>query len=179
MAELKMILEDGGFKFFLENVKGGKLKSALKSGVRKSLNLIKKQALTNLKSIKFKKGNLNVNEPIKFKNSNGSTYTLPSFKQGIMVKVFKDGSGGRAEIIGKGKNHNLILPMIEAGKGDRETKGKVNLSKKARKSHSTGSISHTFFTSAVQSTINDVHNSLQKNLEDAIKRARDKFYNSK
>lgn len=170
MADLKMILKDGGFQFFLENIKGSKLKSALKSGIRKSLNLIKKQAVNNLKQVDFKKGKLNVNDTVRFKNNQGTVYTLPPFRNAVMVKTFKDGSGGRAEIIGKGKNYNLILPMIENGKGNRFTKGK------SRKSHSTGSISHTFFTSAVQQTRTEVHNSLQKNLEDAINRAKTKFY---
>ena len=169
MAELQMILKDNGFTFFLNNIKGSKLKSALKSGIRKSLGIIKKKAVSNLKQIKFKKGNLNVSNPVTFKNSQGTKYILPSFRSGVMVKVFKDGSGGRAEIIGRGKNYNLILPMIENGKGRRFTKGD--------KPHSTGSIAHTFFTSAVQSTKTEVHNSLQKNLEDAIIKARNKFYN--
>lgn len=169
MAELQMILKDNGFTFFLNNIKGSKLKSALKSGIRKSLGIIKKKAVSNLKQIKFKKGNLNISNPVTFKNSQGTKYILPSFRSGVMVKVFKDGSGGRAEIIGRGKNYNLILPMIENGKGRRFTKGD--------KPHSTGSIAHTFFTSAVQSTKTEVHNSLQKNLEDAIIKARNKFYN--
>ena len=169
MAELQMILKDNGFTFFLNNIKGSKLKSALKSGIRKSLGIIKKKAVSNLKQIKFKKGNLNISNPVTFKNSQGTKYILPSFRSGVMVKVFKDGSGGRAEIIGRGKNYNLILPMIENGKGRRFTKGD--------KPHSTGSIAHVFFTSAVQSTKTEVHNSLQKNLEDAIIKARNKFYN--
>lgn len=176
MADLKMVLKDGGFQFFLENIKGSKLKSALKSGISKSLNIIKKRAVSNLKSIQFKSGSLNVNDTVTFKNSYGQTYTLPPFKNGVMVKVFKDGSGGRAEIIGTGKNYNLILPMIENGKGARMTKGRSINGKGARKAHSTGSIAHTFFTSAVQSTKSEVHASLQRNLEDAIMKAKDKFY---
>lgn len=171
MADLKMILKDGGFQFFLENIKGGKLKSAMKSAIRKSLNIVKKKATQNLRGLEFKSGKLNINDVIKFKNNYGTTYTLPPFKNGIMVKPFKDGSGGRVEIIGKGKNYNLILPMIENGKGERFTKGKNN-----RKAHSTGSISHTFFTSAVQETKTKVHESLEKNLHDAIMKAKDKFY---
>ena len=171
MADLKMILKDGGFQFFLENIKGSKLKTALKSGIRKSLNIIKRKAVSNLKQVNFKKGSIDVNKPIKFKNNYGTVYNLPSFKQGIMVKVFKDGSGGRAEIIGRGKNYNLILPMIENSKGIRRTKGRNN-----RKEHSTGTIGHNFFSSAIESTKNKVHESLQKNLEDAIIRAKNKFY---
>ena len=67
--------------------------------------------------------------------------------------------------------------MMEASKGNRETSGDSHKGiKRVRKAHSTGSIAHTFFTNAVESTKSQVHNSLQKNLEDAIMRAKDKFY---
>jgi len=180
MANLQMILKDGGFTFFLENIKGSKLKTALKSGLRKSLNIIKKQATQNLKAITFKNGQkLDVNKEVSFKNSYGSVYSAAPFKKAIAVKVFKDGSGGRAEIIhrDKDKNWNPILKMMEASKGKRETTGNSHQGiKRGRKAHSTGSIAHTFFTTAVQSTKSQVQSSLQKNLEDAIMRARDKFY---
>lgn len=178
MAALTMKTDDGGFRFFLENVKGSKLKSALKSGLRKSLNIIKKQAVQNLANTEFKSGKVNVNKQVRFKNSQGTVYMLPSFKSGVMVKVKKDGSGGRAEIIGKGKNANLILPMIEAGKGERHTKGIkiVNHHKMRVQSRSTGSITHTFFTSAVNSTKGQVQSALQKGLEDAITKAKEKYY---
>lgn len=180
MAELQMILKDGGFTFFLENVKGSKLKSALKSGLRKSLNIIKKQATSNLKAISFKSGKkLDVNKEVDFKNSYGTHYYAAPFKKGIVTKLKRDGSSGRVEIITKDndKNWNPILKMIEAGKGDRQTTGNSHQGiKKGRKAHSTGSIAHTFFTSAVNSTKQQVQTSLQKNLEDAIMRARYKFY---
>jgi len=175
-----MILKDGGFTFFLENIKGSKLKSALKSGVRKSLNIIKKKATQNLKAITFKNGKkLDVNKEVYFKNSYGTVYNAAPFKKAITVKVFKDGSGGRAEIIQRhsDKNWNPILKMIEASKGQRETSGNSHQGvKKGRKAHSTGSIAHTFFTNAVETTKSQVQQSLQKNLEDAIMRAKNKFY---
>ena len=61
--------DDGGFRYFLQNVKGSKLKTALKSGVRKSLGIVKKQAVSNLKQISFKNGGkLNTSEKVLFKN---------------------------------------------------------------------------------------------------------------
>ena len=72
---------------------------------------------------------------------------------------------------------NPILKMMEASKGERETTGNSHKGiKKGRKAHSTGSIAHTFFTSAVQSTKTQVQESLQKNLDEAINKAREKFY---
>lgn len=170
MAEfIKTSFDDGGFTFFLQNIKGSKLKTALKSGLRKSLNIIKKKAVENLKGLKFKKGSLNTSEKVLFKKyhkGQKTLYVLPSFASGVMVKLFKDGSGGRAEIIGKGKNYNPILKMIENGKGNRRTN-----------KHSTGSIARNFFSSAVSSTKTQVQQSLQKNLEQAIIRAKERFNN--
>ena len=90
MSDLKMILNDGGFTFFLENVKGSKLKTALKSGIRKSLNIVKKKATQNLKTITFKNGkHLDVNKDVKFKNSYGTVYNVASFRKGIVTKLKK------------------------------------------------------------------------------------------
>lgn len=177
---VKMNFDDNGFTFFLDNVKGGKLKSALKSGIRKSLNIIKSQSTKNLKAITFKNGkNLDVNKPVLFKNSYGTVYNAAPFKKAIAVKVFKDASGGRAEIIHRDsdKNWNPILKMIEASKGDRKTSGNSHQGiKRGRKAHSTGSIRNTFFSDAINQTKTKVHDSLQKNLDDAIMKARNNFY---
>lgn len=180
MAELRFIQDDGKFMFFLENIKGTKLKTALKSGVRKSLNIVKKEATKNLKALTFKNGkNLDVNKEVDFKNRYGNWYAAAPFKKAIVIKLKRDGTGGRVAIMTKStdKNWNPILKMIEASKGERKTSGNSHQGiKQGRKPHSTGSIQHTFFTNAVQSTKHEVHNSLQKNLEDAIMRAKDKFY---
>lgn len=182
MADLQMILKDGGFTFFLQNIKAGKLKTALKNGVRKSLNIIKKQATSNLKAITFKNGkHLDVNKEVTFKNSYGTEYYAAPFRKAIAVKVFKDGSGGRAEIIHRDtdKNWNPILKMMEVSKGERKTSGNSHQGiKRGRKAHSTGTIAHTFFSNAVESTKTKVHDSLEKNLHEAIIRARNKFYNT-
>lgn len=170
--------DDGGFRYFLMNVKGSKLKTALKNGLRKSLNIIRKEAVSNLKALKFKSGSLDIDKTILFINNKRMKYTLPPFKKGVMTKVFKDGSGGRVEVMGKGKNYNPILTMIEAGKGERKTRAIkiINHHKMKVANHSTGSITRTFFTSAVQSTKSEVQKSLQKNLDEAINKAREKFY---
>ncbi len=180
MTDLRMILNDGGFTFFLDNIKGSKLKTALKSGIRKSLNIIKKQATMNLRGITFKNGkSLDVNKEVDFKNSYGTHYYAAPFKKAITVKVKRDGSGGRVQIMSKeaSNNWNPILKMIEVSKGNRQTTGNSHTGRKqGRKAHSTGSIGFTFFTNAVEQKRQEVHDSLQKNLDDAIMRARDKFY---
>ena len=167
MADLvRMNFDDGGFKYFLNNIKAGKLKTALKQGLRKTLNIIKKQAVSNLRDVKFKSGHLNLSKPVTFKK-NGETYTLPSFRKGVRVKINKNGLSGFATIMSK----NFILRMIHNAKGERHTKGRN------RKAHSTGSIGpRTFFNDAVDSTKTQVQSSLQENLNDAIMKARDKFF---
>lgn len=180
MADLSMILNDNGFTFFLENVKGSKLKTALRSGIRKSLNIIKKETVKNLKAITFKNGqHLDVNKSVTFTNSYGTEYDAAPFKKAVVTKVRRDGKGGKVEIITKqmDKNWNPILKMIEASKGERKTTGNSHKGiKKGRKSHSTGSIAHTFFTNAVQAKKSEVESNLEQNLHQAIMRARDKFY---
>lgn len=180
MAEfVKAKFDDKGFTYFLQNVKGSKLKTALKSGLRKSLGIIKKKAVQNLKGITFKNGKkLNTTQSVLFKNSYGNTYIAAPFGKGVTIKLKKDGSSGRVQIIAKDTdpNWNPILKMMEASKGKRETSGNSHTwRKQGRKAHSTGSIAHTFFTNAVQSTKSAVQQSLQKNLEDAIMRAKEKF----
>lgn len=165
---VRMTFDDGGFSYFLQNIKGSKLKQALKSGLRKTLNIIKQKATQNLKAVSFKSGSVSVDKPILFTNKQGAKYVLPSFRKGIMTKVSKDGTSGRVELIGKGSNYNPILKMIEAGKGTRQTKH-----------HSTGSITHTFFSNAVTETKDKVQSSLQKHLDDAINKAHDKWKQGK
>ena len=116
MAEfLRTKLDDGKFTFFLQNVKGNKLKTALKSGLRKSLGIVKKKAVQNLKGITFKNGkNLDTSRNVFFKNSYGNWYAAAPFSKGVVIKLKKDGSSGRVEIITKhsDKNWNPILKMM-------------------------------------------------------------------
>lgn len=172
MSNLRMILDDGGFTFFLDNVKGGKLKSALKSGVRKSLNIIKKQVVSNLRNLQFKSGQLDINKPVKFKNSYGSDYTLPSFKQGVLTRAYRDGGGGVITISPKNRTkNNFILAMMENSKGIRRTKGRND-----RKAHSTGSIKKDFFRIGLDAKRDEAHRTLEQHLHDAITKARNNFY---
>lgn len=178
-SNIQMSLDDKRFLFWLENIKGTKLKSALKSGIRKSLNIIKKQAVSNLQTIRWKNGrSVDISKEVIFKNKYGTLYEVAPFKKAVVIKVKKNGLGGRIEIITKNtdKNWNPILKMMENAKGThRETDGNSHQGiKKGRKAHSTGSIKRTFFSEAIKKTRSEVHNSLQKNLDDAIMRAKKK-----
>lgn len=171
LAEMEMRLDDAAFKLFLNNVSGARLKSAMRQGLRKSLMMIKNKAVSNLRAVKFKKGKLNVSKPVVFKK-NGKKYILPSFRKGVMIRVAKKGNAGNVSIYKKSnpKDYNLLLAMFHNAKGDRSTKGGL------RKAHSTGSVGpHTFFGDAVQQTKGQVNQNLQKNLQDAIRKAQERF----
>jgi len=143
---------DNGFINFLNNVKPTKLKSPLKSAIRKSLNIIKKSAKSNLKQV-----TPNYNKKDKY----GLT-----LQDGIVVKVDKDALSGRAEIISKGRKNNFKLKFFENGTASRYTK----------KKSFRGSMKATgFFSSAVNSTKSKVDESLKKNLEDSLNKAFQKY----
>lgn len=170
--QLKMSLDDKNFVIWMNNVKGTKLKAALKSGLRKSLNIIKKKAVENLKTITWKNGKgVNLDKDVTFKNAYGVEYGAAPFKKGIVIKLKKSAISGRVEIITKNtdKNWNPILKMWENSKGNRETSGNSHKGiKRGRKAHSTGTIGRFFFSDAIKKTRNEVQSSLQKNLDDAI-----------
>ena len=78
--DIRMQFSDGGFKKFLEEVRPSKLKGALRSAIRKSLNIIKKKTIQNMKAITFKDGRkLETSKPVVFKNSYGTKYLYPPF----------------------------------------------------------------------------------------------------
>lgn len=144
--------DDNGFSIFLNEVRPNKIKSALKSGMRKSLGIIKRQAVSNLRQ---------VTPNYKKKDKWGLT-----LQGGILVKVNKDGLGGRAEIMGRGGKANFKLKFFENGTKTRKT----------RKGYNRGQMKTTpFFTPAVNSTKSQVHEALQTNLDESLRRAYNKY----
>lgn len=180
--QLELKFNDNGFREFLDNVKVSKLRGALRTGMRKSLNIIKKQAVTNLKAIRFKKGGLDTSNAVIFKNSNGKKYIYPAFPKSILVRVAKSGKVGNVAIRKPSdKASNPILTMIQNAKGERFTKGrgqgfiKGNESTR-KKTHSTGSIGpHNFFGDAVEQTKARVENELRTNVLNAIEKAKERY----
>lgn len=174
IAQLKF--DDNGFREFLENVKASKLKGALRTGMRKSLTIIKKQAVANLKAIKFKKGKLDTSNGVVFKNSYGARYLYPAFPKSIFVRVAKSGKAGHVTIRKnvEPRQSNPILTMIQNAKGKRSTQGRGQGIR--TKKHSTGSIGpHNFFSGAVEQTKERAENELQKNVLEAIEKAKQRY----
>ena len=171
--DIRMQFNDGGLEKFLEEVRPSKLKSAFRSAIRKSLNIIKKKTLQNMREISFKEGKkLDTGTPVIFKNNYGTKYLYPPFRQSVFVRVAKSGKVGNVAIRkpSEPRKSNPILTMIHNAKGERKTKGRFG-----RKAHSTGSIGpHKFFQSAVNSTKTEVQNSLEKNVMDAINKVKEK-----
>ena len=171
--DIRMQFSDGGFKKFLEEVRPSKLKGALRSAIRKSLNIIKKKTIQNMKAITFKDGKkLETSKPVVFKNSYGTKYLYPPFTQSVFVRVAKSGKVGNVAIRKQSepRKSNPILTMIHNANGERRTKGRFG-----RKAHSTGSIGpRKFFQDAVNSTKTEAQNSLEKNVMEAINKIKEK-----
>lgn len=165
--QLQLKFDDNGFREFLENVKASKLKSSLRVGMRKSLNIIKRQTTINLKAIKYKSGSLDTSSPVIFKNKYGSKYIFPAFPKSIFVRVAKSGKVGHVTIRKpKERTSNPILTFIHNAKGVRSTK-----------KHSTGSIGpHNFFAKAVEQTKSRVDSELQTNILNAIQKAKERYH---
>ena len=145
-----IIFNDNGFRLFLENIKPSKLKTPLKSAIRKSLGITKKAAKDNLKQV-----TPNYKKPDRW----GLT-----LQGGIVVKVKKDALSGRVEIMSKSKTNNFKLKFFENGTTERHNK--------TRKNAFRGSIKATnFFSNAVNQTKSKVDESLRKNLDESLHRA--------
>ena len=172
---LKTEFDDGGFKYFLKNLEPKKMKAPFSAAIRKSLQIVKKATIQNLKGLSFKNGKkLNVRKPVIMKTHYWKTktgsYTFPSFSNSVVVKTAKRSLSGFVTILSSNKlKRNPILSMIERSKGTRFTKGGSK-----RKSHSTGSIAHSFFTPAVNSTKEQVRRQLKDNVYAAINKVREK-----
>lgn len=174
--QVQLKLDDKQIINFLQSIKPNKLKNALNSGARHSLAIIKKRAIEVLNWMHpWKNGNkVNTKKQYTFKKYvNGVKYQwkLPSFEKSIKIKTSKrDFFTSRVEIISK--KGNPLLVMMEASKGERYTKGKTRLFRKSKRSHSTGSITRTFFSKAINDSRSAVHKSLEKSLHNSIMKAK-------
>lgn len=132
-------------------------KRAYRNGIRKSLNITKKETIKNLRARVGK-------DVARRKNAR----TRKSLEQGVLTKVYKDVSGGAIHIM-----RNFILRFLENGTDERfiETwRGKP-----LKKKRPTGRIKALhFFRDAVNSTEKQVFNTLEQNIADAIRKINNK-----
>lgn len=136
-------------------------KQVFRSAVSKGLNIVKKQTLSNLRS---------VIEPdkIDFKDEWGN-----SFKNGIVTKVYRNGKSGVIHIM-----KNFKMRFFELGTKVRYAE--TWRGKKLKKERKTGQIkAHHFFTKAKQQTEKQVFDSIEQLLTDSIKRINNKYKGKK
>lgn len=170
-----MKLYDYGFEKWLDNIQPTKLRTALRAGLRKSLNIITKQAKKNLKGV------------TKNYNRGNNKWNLKLIK-GIVTKIYKNDKyniTGVSEIIGKGKGADFRLKFFELGTKERYIKSKTtkpythkkgykknSFGKKSTKFGYRGKMKATpFFTPAVNSKKEEVEQSMEKNFQEALERA--------
>lgn len=133
-------------------------KQVFRSAVNKSLGIVKKQTLANLR---------NVIEPdkIDWKDDYGN-----SFKNGITTKVYKDNKSGVIHIL-----KNFKMKFFEMGTKVRyATTWRGQQLKKERK---TGQIkAYHYFSDAKKQTESQVFTAIEKLLTDSIKKINNKKY---
>lgn len=145
-----------GYDVWLENINPSKLKTALRSGLKKSLRIVQKEAKNNLKRVTPRY------------NSGKNQWGLRLIR-GIMVKLYKEQKNdvrGVIEIMGKGKSADFRLKFFENGTQARFTKNGWHRGKMK---------STPFFTPAVESTKSEVEASLDGNYQEALENAYNKF----
>lgn len=171
---VKLTLKDYGFYTWLENIKPNKLKTALRQGLKKSLDIITKEAKKNLKQVtpNYNRGN--------------NKWGLKLIK-GVVTKIYKradakDDIKGVSEIMGQGKRSDFRLKFFENGTKDRYIKksgGMVHLTKKSNSGTKLGfrgkMKAKPFFNPAIESKETEVHNEMEKNFQDSLEKAFDKF----
>lgn len=145
-----------GYDVWLENINPNKLKTALRSGLKKTLQIVQKQAKDNLKSVTPNY------------NSSNNKWGLRLIK-GVMTKLYKAQKNdvrGVVEIMGKGKSADFRLKFFENGTQARFTKNGWHRGKMK---------STPFFNPAVESTKGEVEASLDGNYQEALENAYNKF----
>lgn len=126
-------------------------KKAIKSALRRSILIIRKQAQENLVSA--------VTDAEFSSTKNGSTFK--PLKNEINVAVYRNASGARVDLIDRRKKGSraYMLKWFESGTKERATKKGANR----------GSINAShFFSNAVKSKQKEAEDSLEQNIIDSI-----------
>lgn len=132
-------------------------RKAIKSGIRKSALIIRKQAQENLV--------MAVNDAEFSGTKNGVTFK--PLKNEINLAVYRNASGARIDMIDRRKKDSraYMLKWFESGTKERSTKKGANR----------GNINASnFFSNAVKSKQKEAESSLEKNVIDSIMKASNK-----
>lgn len=133
-------------------------KQAYRKGISKSLAIVRKEAIKNLRAVVAKGA------------SRKKDIYNNTLEKGIKYKVYKNADGGNVNILG-----NYKLKWFELGTKERYNKQNKTTRTYLKKKRYTGTIkaSH-FFTKAYTSKEKEVFNTLDKNIADAIKKINQK-----
>lgn len=145
-----------GYDVWLDNINPSKLKTALRAGLKKTLQIVQKEAQSNLKGVTPNY------------NSSNNKWGLRLIK-GVMTKLYKAQKNdvrGVVEILGKGKQADFRLKFFENGTQARFTKNGWHRGKMK---------STPFFNPALESTKGEVEASLDGNYQEALENAYNKF----
>lgn len=141
----------------LDRLNDDEAKKAIKSALRKSILIIRKQAQDNLVSA--------VADAEFSSTKNGVSFK--ALKSEINIAVYRNASGARLDLIDRRKKGSraYMLKWFESGTKERATKkganrGIINASR--------------FFSAAVASKQKDAESSLEKNIIDSIMKASNK-----
>ena len=135
----------------LDRLNDDEAKKAIKSALRRSILIIRKQAQENLVSA--------VTDAEFSSTKNGSTFK--PLKNEINIAVYRNASGARVDLIDRRKKGSraYMLKWFESGTKERATKKGANR----------GSINAShFFSNAVKSKQKEAEDSLEKNIIDSI-----------
>ena len=138
----------------LDRLNDDEARKVIKSALRKSILIIRKQAQDNLVSTITK---------AEFSSTkNGMTFK--PLKNDINLAVYRNASGARVDMLDKRKKNSraYMLRWFESGTKERATKKDANR----------GSIkASNFFSNAVRSKQKESESSLEQNILDSIKKA--------
>lgn len=131
---------------------------AYRDGIRKSLAIVRKEAISRLRKVVGKGMS-------RKKDKYGRT-----LESGIKSKVYKDQSGGNVNILG-----NYKLKWFELGTKQRQNYRKKTTGKLLKKKRNTGQIkSSYFFTHSYEAKEKEVFQTLEQNIADAIRKINNK-----
>ena len=157
----------------LDRLNDDEAKKAIKSALRKSILIIRKQAQENLVSA--------VTDAEFGSTKNGVSFK--PLKNEINIAVYRNASGARVDLLVRRKKGSraYMLKWVESGTKERFTKESstrsfwTNKKRVTKKAAYRGSINAShFFSNAVKSKQKEAEDSLEKNINDSIMKVANK-----
>lgn len=155
----KFVVDDKQILDLFKDLSPKKQKTAHKNALKKSANILVRQAKRNLQEVtdKAKSKATNIKNNWNFKKHKSGKVTFKSLQDGIKASVAQDAESAKVHIMG-----DFRLKWFELGTKERYTK----------KGYYRGRMQPTyFFKKAKESTESEISETLQENLRQSILRA--------